>query len=92
MKFEFDPIKSEANKVKHGLSLECACELWHGISVELQAKTVGEPRSMLIGKMNEKLYSCIFTKRGSTIRLISARRSRKSEEKIYYEHIKNQKH
>lgn len=55
--------------------------------MELAAKTIDEPRFMIIGQLNEKLYSCIYTIRAEVIRLISARRSRKTEEEIYYDHI-----
>lgn len=87
MKYEYDPQKSTANKIKHGLTLEEASQLWNGLYVELKAKTVGGPRFMIIGKIKGKCYSCIYTNRGTIVRLISARRSRKSEEEIYYEHI-----
>lgn len=87
MKFTYDKKKSIANKAKHGISLEEAKELWFVPSVELEARTVDEPRFMIIGRMNKKFYSCIYTMRGDTIRLISARRSRKSEEEIYHENI-----
>lgn len=40
---------------------------------------------MIIGQMGNNLYSCIYTMRGETIRLISARRSHKKEERLYYE-------
>lgn len=88
MKFEFDPDKSEKNKAKHGIALSEAQRLWQVPAVELKAKTIGESRLMIIGKLGSKIYSCIYTVRGQAIRLISARRSRKSEEKIYYECIK----
>jgi uncharacterized DUF497 family protein len=88
MKFEHDIKKSLINKTKHGLSLEEARALWLSPFVEIEAKTVGEQRFMVIGKIGEKHYSCIYTTRGSVIRLISARRSRRSEEQIYNEHIK----
>jgi len=29
VEFEYDPVKSEANKEKHGLDFERAKELWH---------------------------------------------------------------
>ena len=89
MKFEYNPAKSKTNAEKHGLSLEDAAGLWQIPSVEIEARTTGEPRFMLIAKLNNKFYSCIFTKRGETIRLISARRSREDEEKTYHEHIGN---
>lgn len=88
MKFEYNSQKSTINKTKHGLSLEEAKTLWDVPSIEIKAKTIDEPRFMIIGKIKGKFYSCIYTLRGDAIRLISARRSRKSEENIYHEHIK----
>lgn len=87
MKFEFDNNKSLINEAKHGISLVEAKNLWCVPGLEIEARTQDEPRFMLIGKLNEKCYSCIFTKRGEVLRLISARRSRKSEEDLYYENI-----
>lgn len=53
MKFEYDQKKSKANQSKHGISLEEAKGLWFVPSVELEAKTVDEPRFMIIGKFEE---------------------------------------
>ncbi len=87
MLFEFDENKSLANKVKHGISLDEAKHLWFVPAVEIEARTQGEARFMLIGQLNNKCYSCIFTKRGEIVRLISARRSRASEEGLYHDYI-----
>lgn len=87
MEFEYDPNKSKVNKAKHGISLEEAVQLWSVVAVEVQARTVDETRFMTIGKLGDKFYSCIFTKRGNVIRLISARRSRRKEEAIYDAYI-----
>lgn len=87
MNFEFDPEKSKVNQEKHGISLADAQYLWDVPAIELPAKTVDEPRYMIIGKLGEKCYSCIYTLRGDKIRLISARRSRKVEEQLYHDHI-----
>lgn len=89
MKFEYDPAKSDKNEEKHGISFEEVKKLWLVPNVELQARTVDEPRHMVIGKINGKFYSCIYTIRNQSIRLISARRSRINEENIYHEFIKN---
>lgn len=68
--------------------MEEAKELWAAPHIEITAKTVDEPRFMIIGKIKNKFYSCIYTIRGANvIRLISARRSRKSEETIYHDYI-----
>ncbi len=88
MRFEYDPKKSASNKKKHGITLELAKSLWQGFYIEITAKTVDEPRYMVIGKIENKLYSCVFTMRHDVVRLISARRSRKSEEALYYGHFK----
>lgn len=88
MKFEYDDQKSINNKTNHGISLEEAKTIWQSPFVEIKAKTVDETRYMAIGKINSLFYSCIYTIRTDAIRLISARRSRKSEEKIYHESIR----
>jgi len=84
MGFEYDPQKSRINLEKHGISLEEAKGLWFVPSVEVPAQArFDEQRFMLIGKLGDKVYSCIFAMRGEAIRLISARRSSKKEVKIY---------
>lgn len=83
MEFEYDPIKSELNRQKHGISLEEAKALWTVPGTETKARAEEETRFMRIGRLGGKLYSCIYTVRGDTIRLISARRSRIREVKIY---------
>ena len=87
MEFEFDAEKSAANLKKHGLSLDQAKRLWEVPAVVVEARTVGEERFMIIGRLGDKLYSCIYTTRGETIRLISARRSHRKEERFYNEII-----
>ncbi len=87
MEFEFDPEKSAANLKKHGLSLDQARALWEVPAVVVKARTVGEERFLIIGRLGNKLYSCITTMRGETVRLISARRSHRKEEWLYHEII-----
>ena len=79
MEFELNMEKSEANKHKHGISLEEATQLWEEAYLEVAARTVDEPRWMAIGKIGEKLYACIYTRRGEAVRLISCRRASQKE-------------
>ncbi len=88
MEFEYNESKSNSNKEKHGIDFEEAKELWRGAYVEIEARTVGESRFMLIAKLKNQFYSCVFTKREEKIRIISCRKSRESEVKIYHEQIK----
>jgi len=51
--------------------------------IEIPAKTTDESRFIVVGKISDKHWSTIFTYRGESIRIISARRSRKEEIEIY---------
>jgi hypothetical protein len=85
MKFEYDPNKSEINKNKHGIDFDEAQELWLDPQrIEIEAKTVGELRKLLIAQLCDEIWSLIFTMRDGKIRLISARKARKNEKEIYY--------
>lgn len=84
MNFEFDNDKSEANKKKHGISFIEAQILWKDPDrVEIPAKTIDEPRFVVIGRISDKYWSSIVTYRGENIRIISVRRSRKEEIRLY---------
>ena len=87
MNYEYDRYKSESNKQKHGISFEEAKNLWLVDNVVLPAITRGEKRYMIIGVINGLYFSCIFTVRGDKTRIISCRRSRENERRIYNEKI-----
>ncbi|MFQ5456617.1 MAG: BrnT family toxin [Nitrospirota bacterium] len=84
MKFEWDIKKSKANRAKHGIDFETAKEIWVDKNrLEIQAPFPVEDRVIIIGKLHNKLWTVIYTMRGDTIRIISVRRSRKKEAKLY---------
>jgi uncharacterized protein len=84
MRFEYDPDKSAENKRKHGIDFEEAQALWEDPAlVEILARTSDEPRWLLIGTIDEKHWSAVVTRREENIRLISVRRSRDEEVRIY---------
>ena len=84
MEYEFDESKSAANKAKHGLDFSEAQGLWQDVdAVEIPAKSGVEQRKMLIARIEQKIWSAIFTERENKIRIISVRRARSSEEAIY---------
>ncbi|HQV69148.1 MAG TPA: BrnT family toxin [Thermoflexales bacterium] len=83
-KFEFDPQKSAANKTKHGIDFVQAQVLWQDETrLEIPARTEDEPRLLIIGKIDERHWSAVITYRGEAIRIISVRRSRPEEIKLY---------
>jgi len=82
--FEFDHNKSHSNKDKHGIDFEQAKLLWlDSLLVEIPAKTTDESRFLVVGQISEKHWSAIITYRNNNIRIISVRRSRPEEVKIY---------
>jgi len=84
MKFEFDPDKSAANRIKHGIDFNDVQALWDDPDLlEVPARTIDEPRSVVIGKIDGKHWSGVITYRGDALRIISARRSRPEEVALY---------
>ena len=82
--FEFDSQKSQLNLKKHGIDFVEAQLLWlDPYLLEIPAKTVDEPRYLIIGKILDKHWSAVITYRNESIRLISVRRARIEEVKIY---------
>lgn len=85
MIFEYDPDKSDANLVKHGIDFEQAQALWDDPwLLEVPARTQDEPRFLSIGKIKGRHWAAVWTPRGDAMRIISVRRARK-EEVVYYE-------
>ena len=80
MNFEFDPRKSQTNKLKHGIDFEEAQRLWDDDDrVEAPVRVKDEPRWISVGVINGAYWTAVWTKRGEKIRIISVRRSRRDE-------------
>lgn len=87
MVFEFDPHKSHNNAIRHGIDFAEAQALWADPDLlEIPARTVGEPRYLIIGRIGERHWSAVITYREDRIRIISVRRSRQEEIGIYEEY------
>ncbi len=77
MAFEFDEAESETNAAKHGIDFVAAQTLWLDERlIEIPAKTVDEPRSLVIGAIGGRHYSAVITYLEGRVRIISVRRSR----------------
>lgn len=83
--FEFDPQKSESNKLKHGIDFIEAQKMWEDSNrVIIEAKTVDEKRYLMIAQLNDVIWSAIYTVRNNAIRIISVRKSRNNEKEFYF--------
>ena len=84
MEFEFDPAKSAANKDKHGIDFVEAQALWlDGGQVDAPIPLEGEPRFLVIGRLEGKHWTAVCTLRREKVRIISVRRARKTEVMFY---------
>ncbi len=85
MIFEYDENKSLINKSKHGIDFNQEKELWNDpYSFEIPStQSEDEHRFLVLGQINLKNYTAIITYRESNIRIISVRRSREKEKKLY---------
>ncbi len=84
MGFEFDPVKSAANRQKHGIDFVAAQALWSDPDrLEIPARSFDEPRAQVIGRIGDLVWSALVTHRGERIRIISVRRARDEEKAAY---------
>jgi len=82
--FESDESKSESNRAKHGIDFVRAQALWNDPDLlEIPARTMDEPRFLLIGLIEGQHWSAVVTYRGDNIRIISVRRARDEEVALY---------
>lgn len=84
MVFEWDDEKSRSNQTKHGIDFDSARALWDdGNRIDIQSPYPLESRRIVIGRIDKKLWTAIFTQRGDALRIISVRRARKGEAELY---------
>ena len=85
MEIEFDPGKAADNKHKHAVAFEeAATALLDEAASCMEDDSEGERRWILLG-MSAKghLLVVVYTLRGETIRLISARKATRKEARTY---------
>ena len=84
-----DYAKARRNLTRHGVSFHEAATIFGdsmAITFSDPDHSVGEERFLTFGvSLNGRLLAVIHTARGSTVRIISARRATRRERKIYEE-------
>lgn len=83
MDFEWDEEKDEQNRKKHGIPFGAAADVLLRPHVEQRSDRKGERRWVAVGPLEGRLIAVVFTKRGDTFRIISARRARANEREWY---------
>jgi uncharacterized DUF497 family protein len=84
VEFEYDPIKSEFNREKHGIDFARAQLLWTDERrIVVPARSTTELREAIIATLDGVHWTAIYTMRGQAVRIISVRRSRDEEREGY---------
>jgi uncharacterized DUF497 family protein len=76
MRHVFDGRKDAANRAKHGVPLALAEVLFAGphVSVSDDRFDYGEVREVAFGRINGRLFACVYTDRDGERRVISLRK------------------
>jgi len=86
--FEWDNRKAADNYTKHGVSFDAASDVFNDpYAVERldDREMYGEDRYTIIGMVEGRLLIVVYTMRGETIRIISARGAEPHEQRQYHE-------
>ena len=86
--FQCDNAKRKANLEKHGIDFADAARIFQEPFLVRPSPRSEEERFVAIGNVDGHVIAVIFTVRGHTCRLISARRARKNEKDIYHKRIR----
>lgn len=85
--FEWDPVKAEANRRKHGIAFSKAISAFRdplSVTILDPDHSLGEERYLLLGENEDgQLLVVAHTDKSEHIRIISARRASRRERRDY---------
>lgn len=89
MKFEWDEAKRRSNIKKHGVDFADLKSLFFGVTVTTldDRADYGEERFVTVGLRREIVLVVVHTERAGRIRIISARKGTKYEERSFFQKI-----
>jgi len=91
MEYEWDEAKRLANLHKHGIDFTDVSAVFDGdiLTVEDNRYSYGEQRFVTFGLLQGRVIAVVHTERENSIRIISARKATKYEQRIYFEQLSN---
>ena len=86
--FEWDEEKRELTLIKHGIDFADAARIFDGRpAVHAPSKHPDEERWIATSKLSGRLVSVVHTYRDGRIRIITARRARRNEQREYHKNF-----
>jgi hypothetical protein len=94
MEFEWDEAKNQQNIAKHGIDFADARRIFEKPFVLRpdDRRDYGEKRLLAMGQLHDIVVVMAFTRREGRIRIISVRKAKKHERKIYQDKIPSLPH
>jgi uncharacterized protein len=87
LEFEWDSVKAEVNRQKHGVTFEEASTVFDdplAVIFDDEEHSLHETREIIVGhSLQERLLFVCFIERDGSIRIISARRATPREQRDY---------
>lgn len=85
MEYEFDPVKDARNIAERGLSLISAPLVFADLVAIMDddRRDYGERRQVAFGRIDGRLFVCVFTDRRDVRRIISLRKANSRERQVY---------
>lgn len=80
---DYDPAKSNQVYQRHGFTLGYASRIFDGPVWEWQSPVPGEHRIRAMGYVDDRAITVIYTWRGNTRRIVTARPARRAERHGY---------
>ena len=89
MKFEWDEAKRLSNLRKHGIDFNDVSFVLESdtVTVEDSRYAYGEQRFVMFGLLQGRVIAVVYTERDDSIRIISARKATKYEQRTYFEQL-----
>jgi uncharacterized DUF497 family protein len=84
--FEWDPVEAAVNLEKHGITFIEASYVFkdaHRVDEDTTRPEHRETRRKVVGTVEDRPMTVVYTIRGDQIRIISARRTRPDEARAY---------
>ncbi|MBE9103071.1 BrnT family toxin [Vacuolonema iberomarrocanum] len=91
MEFEWDEAKRLANLRKHGIDFVDLPALFAGeiLTIEDTRYSYSEQRFITFGLLQGRVTAVVHTEREDRIRIISARKATKYEQRVFFEQFSN---